>query len=357
MAEITTVLVGTTKGLFLLTSGSGRTAWTLSGPFCEGWPVNHAIGDAASGRIWAGGGGTWFGAGVWRREAGEWSLSKGPFDPAQQVWSLARDGDRLLAGTKPAMLWESHDGGKTWAKLPALTDQPGADEWSPGAAGLVLHTILCGGQGQAVVGISSAGAFATSDGGATWEKRTRRTNRPGPAGSLPRTWDGGPEFRTEDEIFSCVHNMAFGAAKGLIYMQNHQGVYRSRDGGLGWEEITDGLPSTFGFPVAAHPRDAGTLWVFPLNGDSQGRYPVDGVAKVWRSRDGGESWQGFGKGLPERDFFGTVLRQGMANDGADPCGVYFGTNTGSVFASRDEGESWHEIARHLPTVLSVEVMG
>ena len=139
-------------------------------------------------------------------------------------------------------------------------------------------------------------------------------------------------------------------------MQNHQGVYRSRDGGALWEEITEGLPSTFGFPVAAHPRDPGTLWVFPLNGDSQGRYPVGARALVWRSRDGGESWQGFGRGLPERDCFFTVLRQAMAVDREDRVGVYFGTNSGSVFASGDEGESWVEVARHLPTVLSVEVM-
>jgi photosystem II stability/assembly factor-like uncharacterized protein len=355
MADETTVLVGTTKGLFILTSDAGRREWALSGPFCDGWPINHAIGDAATGRILAGGGGNWFGAGVWRREGGEWSLSKGPFDPAQQVWSLAQDEGRLLVGTKPAMLWESRDDGVTWAKLPALNEQPGAGDWSPGAAGLVLHTILCGGQGQVWVGISSAGAFATTDGGHSWERRTRRSNRPGPAGALERHWDG-EEIRAEDEIFSCVHNMAFGAAKGLIYMQNHQGVYRSRDGGGVWEEITEGLPSTFGFPVAAHPRDPDTLWVFPLNGDSLGRYPVDARALVWRSRDGGESWQGQGKGLPEKDFFGTVLRQAMSNDRADPCGVYFGTNTGSVFASRDEGENWTEIARHLPTVLSVEVM-
>jgi photosystem II stability/assembly factor-like uncharacterized protein len=348
------LLVGTTKGLFIL---EGARGWKVSGPFCDGWPINHAVGDPSSGAIWAGGGSGWHGPGVWRRIGGDWELSKGPFEGAEQIWSLGVDGGRLLAGTKPASLWESRDGGEVWSKLTGLTDQPGAADWMPGAAGLVLHTILCGGQGRLHVGISAAGAFASADGGESWARQGRRSNRQGPAGALPRDWGDGVEFRAEDEIFSCVHNMAFGAAPGLIYMQNHQGVYRSRDGGEIWEEITEGLPSTFGFPVAAHPRDPGTLWVFPLNGDSDGRYPPEARAAVWRSRDGGESWQPMTAGLPQSDCYFTVLRQAMAVDAADPVGVYFGTNSGSVFASGDEGDSWKEIARHLPTVLSVEVMG
>lgn len=349
---MTELLIGTTKGLFILHNKDG---WQVSGPFCDGWPINHAIGDSVTGAIWAGGGGKWEGVGVWHRADGIWALSHGPFDGAEQIWSLARDQDRLLAGTKPAMLWESRDRGGTWAKLPALTDLEGAENWDPGAAGLVLHSILCGPQGQLWVGISSAGVFASPDGGESWVQQWRRSNREGPAGRLARHWDG-VEIRAEDQIFSCVHNLAFGATPGLIYMQNHQGVYRSRDGGQVWEEITEGLPSTFGFPVGAHPRDPGTLWVFPLNGDSLGRYPVDGRALVWKSTDGGESWAAKGQGLPERNCFFTVLRQAMAVDRATPCSVYFGTNTGSVFASADEGETWNEIARHLPTVLSVEVM-
>jgi photosystem II stability/assembly factor-like uncharacterized protein len=345
------LLIGTTKGLFILHGPD----WTVSGPHCDGWPVNHAIGDPTTGAIWAGGGGGWYGCGVWRRQGGAWTVSTDGFTDVQQVWSLARDGDRLLAGTKPAALWQSGDDGATWAKMPALTDLEGAENWDPGAAGLVLHTILCGGQGRLTVGISSAGVFSSADGGASWASQIRRGNRPGPAGALPRHW-GDEEIRAEGDIFKCVHNMAFGAMPGLIYMQNHQGVYRSRDGGGVWEEITEGLPSTFGFPVAAHPRDPGTLWVFPLNGDSLGRYPVGARALVWKSTDGGESWQGKGQGLPGKDCFFTVLRQAMAVDRATPCGVYFGTNTGSVFASADEGETWEEVARHLPTILSVEVM-
>ena len=340
------ILVGTTKGLFILEGGQ-----RLTGPFCDGWPINHAVGQG--GTALAAGGGKWFGCGVWRRDRGEWAVSQGPFEGAEQIWSVCFDGDRVLAGSKPAYLYESRDGGATWARLDALTDQPGADQWMPGAAGLTLHTILTDGKGGVWVGISAAGVFESRDGGRSWAMRNRRGNRPGPAGALERSWDG-VEFRAEDEIFSCVHNLAFGAAEGLIYMQNHQGVYRSHSGGAVWEEITEGLPSTFGFPVGAHPHAPGTLWVFPLNGDSLGRWPVGNRALVWKSENGGDTWQPRGQGLPDRDCYFTVLRQAMAVDRGTPCSVAFGTNSGSVFLSRDEGDNWAEVARHLPTVLSVE---
>jgi photosystem II stability/assembly factor-like uncharacterized protein len=142
----------------------------------------------------------------------------------------------------------------------------------------------------------------------------------------------------------------------LLYQQNHHGVFRSSDGGRSWDDVTAGLPSTFGFPIATDPRDPRTLWVLPLNGDSDGRYPPDASAAVWRSRDGGDTWQALRDGLPGQNCFFTVLRQAMAVDRATPTGIYFGTNSGSVFASADEGDRWVEIARHLPTVLSVEVL-
>ncbi len=162
----------------------------------------------------------------------------------------------------------------------------------------------------------------------------------------------------DGETGHCVHNFVRdrSGASDLLYQQNHYGTWRSSDGGRTWADITAGLPSTFGFPIAVHPRDNDTLWVIPLNGDSAGRFPPDASAAVWKSRDGGKNWQARQSGLPVENCFFTVLRQAMTTDRNDPAGVYFGTNTGSIFASFDEGENWNEIARHLPTVLSVEVL-
>ena len=376
-----TLLVGTTKGAFLVDERAGG-GWAVRGPFCDGWPINHAIGDPETGMIWAGGGGDWHGAGVWRSNDGgeSWQvtrLTRGTMDdwaesdpevaaligwsPAAipfgkdfaQVWSLGRAGGTLLAGTKPASLMASRDGGETWERLDGLTNHPSAESWNPGAAGLVLHTIVSDpAKPQKLwVAISAAGVFASEDGGATWERRNRLANAAACEGH------DHPAAPRNGETGHCVHNMMRAAGPGdVLYQQNHHGVWRSDDGGRGWHDVTSGLPSTFGFGIRVHPRDAQTIWTVPLNGDMAGRYPPDAAAAVWCSRDGGANWQAERDGLPQQSCFFTVLRQGMAGDGLDPAGVYFGTNTGSVFASRDEGRTWAEIARHLPTVLAVEAL-
>ena len=376
------LLVGTTKGLFLIAS-EDRTDWQVSGPHCDLWPINHAVGDPESGTIWAAGGGDWQGAGVWRSvDGGEtWSLSKlahgqseeffandpetakmfgwEPAPPApftgdiSALWSIGRVGGRLYAGSKPASLLESADDGQSWTRVQALTDHPSRESWNPGAAGEILHTIVAdpADSEKMWVGISAAGVFATEDGGATWERRNRLSNAE----------DCGhhhhPAAPREGETGHCVHNMMRAPGDGdLLYQQNHHGVWRSSDGGRSWDDVTEGLPSTFGFPIRVHPRDPRTIWTLPLNGDSAGRYPPDASAAVWKSTDGGETWAAKRDGLPQKSCYFTVLRQAMAGDSEEPVGLYFGTNSGAVFASSDEGETWREIASHLPTVLCVEAL-
>jgi hypothetical protein len=390
MNEIT-LIVGTTKGAFLLDSTAERREWSLRGPFCSGWPINHAAGDPASGAMWAAGGGDWDGAGVWRsgdggetwvlsklangqfdtwvaenpEEAGQFGLEASPEAPftgqISALWSLGRVGERLYAGAKPATLFASDDGGESWSIVSSLTDHPSRDEWQPGGAGLVLHSIVSDPADKAKlwVGISAAGIFATDDGAQSWDRRNRRSNAD--AAARERAQSGPHPRHADHDVGLCVHNFVRAPGTGadgrdLLYQQNHHGVLRSADGGRSWEEITDGLPSGFGFPIAVHPRDPDTIWVLPLNGDSVGRYPPEAAAAVWRSRDGGGSWQVQRTGLPGQNCFFTVLRQAMATDRAEPAGVYFGTNSGSVFATADEGDTWSEIARHLPTVLCVEVL-
>lgn len=381
MADLT-ILIGTTKGAFLISGRANRADWTVSGPHCDGWPINHIIGDPATGRIWAGGGGDWHGAGIWRSEDGgeNWSLTrltKGqmddwaandadfaemigwrdeplPFaDQFQQIWSLGLSDGKLYAGTKPASLLVSEDNGKTFRRLDGLTDHASAKNWEGGAAGLVLHSIVADPTDpkRLWVGISAAGVFQTEDGGETWDRRNRLSNAEA-CGQHHH-----PAAPRDGEVGHCVHNLVRAPGDGqLLYQQNHHGVWRSPDGGRSWEDITAGLPSTFGFPIHAHPRDPDTLWTLPLNGDSIGRFPPDAAAAVWRSRDGGQSWQALRDGLPQTACFFTVLRQAMAGDHHEPAGVYFGSNSGSVFATSDEGDHWQEIARHLPTILAVEVL-
>lgn len=381
-SEGLTLLVGTSKGAFLIDGSPQRRDWSVRGPFCDGWVINHMLGDPVSGRIWAAGGSDFTGAGVWLSEdqGASWQvtrLSSGQIDDfarqdadfakligwsdqplpfsgqVSQIWSLALAGGQLLAGTKPAGLLASRDQGKSWEPLRGLTDHPSAAAWQPGGAGLVLHTILTDPNApeRIWVGISAAGIYASEDGGQTWEPRNRLSNV---HACSRHSHPGGPR---DGEVGLCVHNMVRApGAEDLLYQQNHVGVWKSKDGGRSWEEISDGLPSTFGFPILVHPRNPERLWTLPLNGDMEGRFPPGAACAVWRSSDGGASWEALRDGLPQSSCYFTVLRQAMTGDRRDPAGVYFGTNSGSVFASFDEGDHWEEIARHLPTIHAVELL-
>jgi photosystem II stability/assembly factor-like uncharacterized protein len=356
MTTRTFVLLGTKKGAFILESDSARQHWSLRGPFCETWPMNHVIADQATGTIYAGGGNEWFGPAVWKSTdlGASWTHSSDGLaylageEAIKSVWSLGVRGSRLYAGVQPAGLFGSDDDGQSWQQVAGLRAHPTAPKWQPGGAGLILHSIVTHPDDaeQIWVGISAAGVFHTADGGQTWAPRNTGTR-----------CDYLPEAERYPEFGQCVHCLVMASGQpDRLYQQNHCGMYRSEDGGEHWESIEAGLPSSFGFPAVAHPRDPATLFLLPLNGDSAGRYVPDGKASVWRTRDGGTQWQALRDGLPQENAFFGVLRQAMAVDRLDPAGVYAGTNTGTLFASADEGENWTTIAQHLPPILSVETL-
>jgi photosystem II stability/assembly factor-like uncharacterized protein len=356
MAKRTLLLVGTKKGTFILESDGKRRDWSQRGPFCATWPISHVIGDASSGTIYAGGGNEWFGPAVWKStDLGEtWTHSSAGLayqaseTPIKAVWSLAQSATHLYAGVEPAGLFRSADGGETWEQIEGLRKHPTQPEWQAGGAGLILHSIVLhpNDMKKMWVGMSSVGVFSSEDGGETWQPRNSGTRS-----------DYLPEGQRYPEFGQCVHCVVM--APGMpnrLYQQNHCGMYRSDDAGLTWVSIEKGLPSTFGFPAAVHPRDPSTLYLLPLNGDSVGRFMPDAKAAVWRTRDQGQSWTALREGLPQQNAYFGVLRQAMATDNHDSAGVYFGTSSGRVYASADEGESWRSIAEHLPSISSVETM-
>jgi photosystem II stability/assembly factor-like uncharacterized protein len=356
MSKRVLVLVGTRKGAFILESDTTRRSWRLRGPYCATWPMNHVKADPATGTIYGGGGNEWFGPAVWQSpDLGEtWTHSSDGLayepgeTPIRSAWSIAASGETVYAGVEPAGLFRSDDRGRTWQHVAGLQAHPSRPDWQPGGGGLILHSLVThpADPEQLWVAISTGGVFHTADGGRSWEARNQGTR-----------CDYLPEEQRYPETGQCVHHLTM--APGMpdrLYQQNHCGMYRSEDGGRSWASIEDGLPSSFGFPATAHPRDPDTLFLLPLNGDSAGRFPPDASTAVWRTRDAGRSWQDLRQGLPQRDAYFAVLRQAMATDALEPAGVYFGTNTGSLFASGDEGESWTCVAQHLPTILSVETL-
>jgi len=362
------VLVGTRKGAFVLTSDGTRARWEVDGPLFGGWEMYHLKASPADpNRLYASQGTGWFGQLIQRSDDGgiTWNPVGNRFeydgvpgthlwyDGTPHPWEFARvwhlepsptDPDTVYAGVEDAALFRSIDGGQTWRELPGLRTHESASSWQPGAGGMCLHTILLDpvDPRRIVVAISSAGAFRSDDGGTTW----RPINRGLKSEGLPDP---------DAEVGHCVHRLAMHPSRPrTLFMQKHWDVMRSDDGGESWQEVSGNLPSDFGFPIDVHAHEPNTIYVVPIKSDSE-HYPPDGRLRVYRSRSGGNEWEALTRGLPQRDCYVNVLRDAMAVDSLDPCGVYFGTTGGQVYASPDAGNSWAPIVRDLPPVLSVEV--
>jgi photosystem II stability/assembly factor-like uncharacterized protein len=347
------LLVGTRKGCFVLES-EDRRDWAVRGPYCESWPVYHAVLDRDSGMIFAAAASEWHGSAIWRSaDLGEtWEhSSEGLGYPdgdgglkLSKVSNVRPAHGRLLVGAESAGLFESTDGGKTFSLMTTLEGEEGRDAWNdpaqqpPGHLGLSAIIPHPSDAERFWIIIQGFSLFETTDGGKTWAPRNK---------GLRRDWPADYE-----DIGFCVHKVAPASDFERMYQQNHVGMHRSDDGGKSWTEITEGLPTEFGFAAATHPHDRDTFYVIPLD-PGHGRTTPDGKVAVWRTRDAGSSWQRLDRGLPQENAYVGVLREGMTIDDHDTPGLYFGTSTGQVFASTDEGESWNQIGGLFPGITSV----
>lgn len=363
------VLVGTRKGAFVLTADGKREQWTVDGPFFAGWEIYHLKGSAVNpNRIYASQTSGWFGQMIQRSDDGgkTWNpvdnkfAYDGPtknhlwYDGTPHPWEFKRvwclepslsDAETIYAGAEDASLFRSTDGGASWQEVSGLRNHPTSEFWQPGAGGMCLHTLLQDPEdaNRLYIAISAAGAFRSVDGGQSWK----------PINQGLKSQYVLPD--PNSEVGHCVHRIAMHPSRpGTLYMQKHWDVMRSDNGGDLWNDVGDGLPSDFGFPIDVHAHEPETIYVVPIKSDSE-HFPPDGKLRVYRSKTGGHDWEGLTDGLPQSDCYVNVLRGAMAVDSLDPCGVYFGTTGGQVYASANSGDRWAPIVRDLPGVLSVEV--
>ena len=354
------LMVGTTKGAFLFRERGDKHVFESSGPLLEGSSIPALAFDARDGRcrILAGASNFFFGTSVlhsddlgvtWSEptEGGNVKFPQGTEAALKQVWQLRPAGesepDVVYAGVEPAALFRSDDGGLTFSLVRGLWDHPHRPTWQPGGGGLCLHTILPDATDprRMLVAISTGGVYRTDDSGATWRSSNTGIRA-----------DFMPEEQRFPEYGQCVHKVARDATNpDTLYLQNHGGLYRSDDAGQQWRDIANGVPSDFGFPVVAHPKRGGTAYVIPLEG--MGRWMPAGHCRVYRTSDGGASWEALSDGLPQEGAYQTVLRDAFCADQADQPGLYFGTRGGEIYGSFDDGDSWRLLADHLPAVLCV----
>jgi photosystem II stability/assembly factor-like uncharacterized protein len=383
------VLVGTHKGAFILTADGKRDKWEVSGPFFAGWEIYHLKGSPVDpNRIYASQTSGWFGqimqrssdgGKTWETPGGEKLPGPGEFPPGksnkfvydtsletgkpltthqwydgtQHPWEFKRvwhlepsltDPDTVYAGVEDAAMFRTTDGGKSWHELAGLRGHGTGPKWQPGAGGMGLHTILIdpSNPDRIYIAISAAGAFRTDDGGKTWKPINQ---------GLRSQYIPDPKA----EVGHCVHRIALHPSRpDVVFMQKHWDVMRTDNAGEEWHEVSGNLPTDFGFVIDVHAHEPETLYVVPIKSDSE-HFPIDGKLRVYRSRTGGNEWEPLTKGLPQRDCYVNVLRDAMAVDQLDSCGVYFGTTGGQVYCSADAGDTWAPIVHDLPAVLSVEV--
>ena len=362
------VLVGTKKGAFVLTADGKRDKWNVAGPFFGGWEIYHVKGSPADpNRLYASQTSGWFGQLLQRSDDGgkSWEPVGNQFtydgtpgthlwyDGTQHPWEFKRvwhlepalgDPDTVYAGVEDAAIFRSTDGGRSWHELAGLRGHDSGARWQPGAGGMGLHTILLDRQnpGRIHIAISAAGVFRSDDAGVTWRPMNR---------GLKSEFIPDPNA----DVGHCVHRIAMHPSRPqTLFMQKHWDVMRSDDAGENWHEVSGNLPSDFGFPIDVHAHEPETIYVVPIESDSL-HYPPEGRLRVYRSRSGGNEWEALTHGLPQKDCYVNVLREAMAVDALDSCGIYFGTTGGQVYASADAGDHWTAIARDLPAVLSVEV--
>ncbi len=362
------VLVGTRKGAFILTADGRRHRWDVNGPLFGGWELYHLKGSPAEpNRIYASQSTGWFGQVIQRSDdgGGTWEAVGNEFvydgiagthqwyDGTPHPWEFARvwhlepsltDPDTVHAGVEDAALFRSVDGGRSWEELSGLRRHGSGPSWQPGAGGMCLHSILVDPRDAArmLVAISAAGVFRSEDAGTTWSPANHGLHS-----------EGIPD--SDAEVGHCVHHLASHPSRpDVVFMQKHWDVMRSDDGGGSWTEVSGDLPTDFGFVIDVHAHEPETVYVVPITSDSE-HYPPEGRLRVFRSRVGGNEWEPLTAGLPQESCYVNVLRDAMAVDSLDPCGVYFGTTGGQVYASPNSGDSWTPIVRDLPAVLSVEV--
>jgi photosystem II stability/assembly factor-like uncharacterized protein len=362
------VLVGTRKGAFVCRSDERRSSWTIDGPHFAGWEIYHLNGSPVDpDRLYASQSSAWFGQVMHRSDDGgrSWSTIGNRFvydgvpgthqwyDGTPHPWEFARvwhlepartDRDTIYAGVEDAALFRSTDGGESWSELSGLRGHDTGAAWQPGAGGMCLHTILLhpSDPNRIFVAISAAGAFRSDDGGVSWKP----TNRGLRSEQIPDP---------TAEVGHCVHRLAMHPTRpDVLFMQKHWDVMRSDDAGENWREISGNLPTDFGFAIDVHAHEPDTVFVVPIKSDQQ-HFPLDGALRVYRSRSGGDEWEALTAGLPQQHCYVNVLRDAMAVDTLESCGVYFGTTGGQVYVSANGGDSWDAIAHDLPAVLSVEV--